>query len=154
MAGFYMVGTIEVKTVKMIYKKNSKKKKKKIKTQTDSASLILFSCEEAVVQKCSVKKVFLEISQNSLENTRVRDYVAPQACTSIKKETLAQLFVNLAKFLRTTFLQNTSGGCFCLCFNPFQANVSFMYSLIYPLKTSGFLTFSGCIEMENCHEIS
>ena len=28
---------------------------------------------EAVVQRCSVKKVFLEISQNSLENTRVRD---------------------------------------------------------------------------------
>ena len=28
---------------------------------------------EAVVRKCSVKKVFLEISQNSLENTCDRD---------------------------------------------------------------------------------
>ena len=27
---------------------------------------------EAVVQRCSVKKVFLEISQNSQENTSVR----------------------------------------------------------------------------------
>ena len=35
---------------------------------------------EAVVQRCSVKKVFLEISQNS------------QACNLIKKETLAQVF--------------------------------------------------------------
>ena len=35
---------------------------------------------EAVVQRCSVKKVFLEISQNL------------QACNLIKKETLAQVF--------------------------------------------------------------
>ena len=27
---------------------------------------------EAVIQRCSLKKVFLEISQNSQENTRVR----------------------------------------------------------------------------------
>ena len=40
---------------------------------------------EAVAQKCSVKKLFLEISQNSQENT----------CASvfIKKETLAQSFM-------------------------------------------------------------
>ena len=32
----------------------------------------------------------------------------------IKKETLAQvLSVNLVKLLRTPFLQNTFGGCFC-----------------------------------------
>ena len=35
-----------------------------------------------------VKKVFLEISQNSQENTSTR----PQACNFIKKETLAQVF--------------------------------------------------------------
>ena len=47
--------------------------------------------------------------------------------------------VNLAKFLRTTFLQNTSGDCFCkvnfgltfYCINPFSAN----FPLLYPLKT-------------------
>ena len=34
----------------------------------------LFYPTEAVVQRCSVKKVFLEISQNSQENTWARDY--------------------------------------------------------------------------------
>ena len=40
---------------------------------------------EAVVRKCSVKKVFLEISQNSHEKQA-------QACNFIKKETLVQVF--------------------------------------------------------------
>ena len=32
----------------------------------------------------------------------------------MKKETLAQVFsYEFCKFLRTPFLQNTSGGCFC-----------------------------------------
>ena len=49
---------------------------------------------EAVVQKCSVKKVFLEISQNSQENTCARDsfLIKLQAWGFIKKETLAQVF--------------------------------------------------------------
>ena len=41
-------------------------------------SWILFT--EAVAQRCSIKKVFLEISQTS------------QSCNFIKKETLAQMF--------------------------------------------------------------
>ena len=53
---------------------------------------------EAVARRCSVKKVFLEISQNSQENTCAR------VCNFVKKETLAQVFpVNFAKFLRTPF---------------------------------------------------
>ena len=51
---------------------------------------------EAVSQRCSVKKVFLEISQNSKENTcaRVSFLIKLQvsACSSIKKETLEQVF--------------------------------------------------------------
>ena len=51
---------------------------------------------EAVAQRCSVKKVFLEISQNSPENTFARasffNKVAGQACNFIKKETLAYVF--------------------------------------------------------------
>ena len=49
---------------------------------------------KAVVQRCSVKKVLLEISQNSRENTcaRVSPVPEPQACNVIKKETLAQVF--------------------------------------------------------------
>ena len=41
------------------------------------------------VARCSVKKVFLEISQNSQENTCAR---VSEACNFIKKETLAQVF--------------------------------------------------------------
>ena len=44
---------------------------------------------EAVAQRCSVKKVFLKISQNSQENTCARVSLFP---------------VNFAKFLRTPFL--------------------------------------------------
>ena len=51
---------------------------------------------EAVNQSCSVKKVFLEISQNSQENTCARVYflIKLQGTTVIllKKETLAQVF--------------------------------------------------------------
>ena len=50
---------------------------------------------EAVVRKCSVKNIFLEISQNSQENTcvRVSFLIKLQAaCNFIKKETLAQVF--------------------------------------------------------------
>ena len=61
---------------------------------------------EAVAQRCSVKKVFLEISQNSQENTCARFFFLiscrPEACNFTKKETLAR--VNFAKFLRTPFL--------------------------------------------------
>ena len=47
---------------------------------------------------CSVKKVFLEISQNSQENTStsvsllIKMQVPASACNFIKKETLAQVF--------------------------------------------------------------
>ena len=46
-------------------------------------------------QTCFVNKVFLEISQNSQENTCARDsvlIVAGGACNFIKKESLAQVF--------------------------------------------------------------
>ena len=50
------------------------------------------------------KKVFLEISQNSQENT----------CALLKKRLWYRCFpVNFVKFLGTPFLHNTSGGCFC-----------------------------------------
>ena len=59
---------------------------------------------EAVVQRCSVKKVFLEIWQNSQENT-----CASGLQLYIKKETLAQVYfpVNFVKFLRIpSFIEN------------------------------------------------
>ena len=46
---------------------------------------------EAVAWRCSVKKVFLEISQNSQENTSARVSEA-SSCNFIKKETKTQVF--------------------------------------------------------------
>ena len=54
---------------------------------------------EAVVQRCSLKKVFLENSQNSKENTcaRVSFLIKLQtwACKFVKKETLTQVTLAL-----------------------------------------------------------
>ena len=64
---------------------------------------------EAAFQRCSVKKVFLEISQNSQENTcaRVSFLIQLQGspATLLKKRLWHRCFpVNFAKFLRTPFL--------------------------------------------------
>ena len=65
------------------------------------------SSSEVVVRMCSVKKMFLEISQNSKENTGVR---VSFLLNFIKIETLAQLFsVNFAKILRTPFFTEHLG---------------------------------------------
>ena len=47
-----------------------------------------------VAKKCSVKKVFLEISQNSQENTSARAtfFFRSEPCNFIKKENQAQVF--------------------------------------------------------------
>ena len=47
---------------------------------------------ETVTQWCSVKKVFLEILQNSQENTCARVSFLSSACNFIKQEILAQVF--------------------------------------------------------------
>ena len=67
---------------------------------------MISSSAEAVVRKCSVKKLFLKISQNSHENTCVR----VSFLIKLQAETWRRCFpVNFAKFLRAPFLQNTSG---------------------------------------------
>ena len=85
---------------------------------------------EAVVRRCSVKKLFLEISQNLQETTRDRVFFTKlqafleisqnsqeNTCTSnfIKKETLTQVFsCEFCKISKNTFLlQSAFGGCFC-----------------------------------------
>ena len=63
---------------------------------------------EAVTQRCFVKRVFSDLKKRL------------QTCNFIEKETLAQhrcFPVNFAKFVRTFFLQNTSGGCFWKTFS-------------------------------------
>ena len=42
------------------------------KTWTECKVIFFFKCTEAVDRRCSVKKVFLEISENSQENTCAR----------------------------------------------------------------------------------
>ena len=65
-------------------------------------------CTEAVAHRCSVKKVFLKNSQNSQENTCVRDFLNKVTslwpATLFKKRLSHRSFpVNFAKFLRRPF---------------------------------------------------
>ena len=57
---------------------------------------VCYVLTEAVAQRCSAKKVLLEISQNSQGNTCARIFflinLQAEACNYIKKETLAQVF--------------------------------------------------------------
>ena len=63
------------------------------------------SSAEAVVWRCSVKNVFLKISQNSLEDNCVR----VSFLIKLQGDAWQRCFpVSFAKFLRTPFLQNIS----------------------------------------------
>ena len=83
-------------------------KKHWLKASTEESSV----GSEAVVQRCSIKKVFLEISQNSQKNNCARDSFLIKlhtlACNFIKKESMAQGFS--CEFCEIS--KNTSGGCF------------------------------------------
>ena len=70
--------------------------------------------KEVVAQRCPVKKVCLEILQNSQENTYARVsfliQLQAKACNFIKKETLTQVFSREScDIFKNTFLQTTSG---------------------------------------------
>ena len=73
---------------------------------------------EAVVRRCSVENLFLEISQNLQENNCARasfleKRLGLRPATLLKKRLWHRCFpVNFVKLLRALFLQNTSGGCF------------------------------------------
>ena len=92
---------IFAKIVKGFYRKNDPS----CLTGIYIVSVRIFVNSEAVIRRCSVKKVFLKISQNSQENTcaRVSFLTKLQAsvCNFIKKETLAQVyFQTLNEFCR------------------------------------------------------
>ena len=60
-----------------------------------------------------------------------------KACNFVKKDTLAQVFpVNFAKFLRTTFLQNTSGR---LLLTDHKAEFHFEFSIDNEANTEKLL---------------
>ena len=62
---------------------------------------------EAVFRRCSAKNVVIKISENLLENTCARVSflikLQAEACNFIKKEAPAQVPMNYAKFLKTSF---------------------------------------------------
>ena len=67
---------------------------------------------EAVARRCSVKKVFSEISKNSQENTCARVSflikLPAEACNFIKRETLGQVFsCEFCKISKNTFPYRT-----------------------------------------------
>ena len=86
---------------------------------------------EAIVQSCSVKKVFLEISQNSQENTcaRVSFLIKLQASglsptTLLKKRFWHRCFpVNFVKFLRTLFFTNHLWWLLLCMIKPFRPSL-------------------------------
>ena len=65
--------------------------------------------KEAVVLRCSVKKVLLEISQNSQENTCARDsFLINLHLNFIEKESLAQVFsCEFCEISKNTFFYRT-----------------------------------------------
>ena len=73
--------------------------------QNLSFSLTTIMNSEAVVQRCSVKKALLEISQNSQKNTCARvPFSTKRPATLLKKRLWHRCFsVNSVKFLRTPF---------------------------------------------------
>ena len=87
---------------------------------------------EAVVQRCSVKKVLSKISQNSQENTCARVSflikLQPMPTTLLKKRLLYKCFpANFVKFLRRPFPPNT---LLAASHNPDFHPVSFAISYI------------------------
>ena len=76
---------------------------------------------EEVTKRCYVKKkkmlkIFAKFTEKQLRQSLFFNKAAgmrPKACNFIKKRLWRRCFpVNFAKFIRTPFLQNTSGGCF------------------------------------------
>ena len=72
----------------------------------------MLTSSEAVARRCSVKKVFSEISKNSQENTCARVSflikLQAEACNFIKRETLGQVFsCEFCKISKNTFPYRT-----------------------------------------------
>ena len=70
--------------------------------------IFFMNSTEAVAQRCSLKKLLLEISQNSYENTRVRVSFLIKLQASTSKETLAQVFpCEFCKIFKNAYFYRT-----------------------------------------------
>ena len=78
-------------------------------------SLVSKLSAKAVARRCSTKETFLEILQNSHEDTCVKVSLLmtlqDQACNFIKKESPVQVFSG--EFSKTTLYITPWGNCFC-----------------------------------------
>ena len=98
---------------------------------------------EAVVQSCSVKKVFLEVSQNSQENTCAR---VSFLCNFII-ETLAQVFsserceISKNTFSYECFLQST----LVAAFENWESGFSSFAKIFWKDVFQGFFTYYGWV---------
>ena len=98
---------------------------------------------EAVTQRCSVEKVYLEVPQNSQENTYVRVSFLIKLQASglqlyLKRRLWHRCFtVNVAKFLRTPFLQNSSGRL-----EKFFKNSCYFVTITYDVQFSSRVLYS------------
>ena len=122
-SGFY--GMYLKKLIKIITNKFWKSFKR-------SSNFFFYTFPEAVDQKCSVKKVFLEISRNSQENTRAR------VCFFIKWQVFSCEFCEISK--STYFSQYTSGGCSSLRFHSYLKH-SCCNNLFQLVQQNHFLIF-------------
>ena len=101
---------------------------------------VTFETIEAVVQRCSVKKMFLEISQNSQENlcSRVSFLIKLQASghrpATLSKKRLWHrcLPVNFVKFLRTPFYKEHLWWLLLKLVRPSELRM-FRYSLFHSI---------------------
>ena len=107
-----------------------------------SISVCVYSeyCYRSSHQRCSIGNMFLDISQNSQENTCAR---VSRPTILLKKRLWHRCFpVNFVKFLRTSFLQNTSGRLFLLLQNIFSTDTrSFYISITFFNSASVLLNF-------------
>ena len=108
-----------------------------------------FIPSEAVARMCSVKKVFLEISQISQENTCATVSFLIKLKASAWKEALC-FPVNFWIFSEHLCLQNTYGGCFCSMELAFltQPTVSFLLPLVYPSTHTLWVKLISVIQMK------
>ena len=90
-------------------------------------------CTEAATSGVPVKKVFLEISQNSQENP----FYQRLFFNNQKKSIWHRCFpVNFTKFLRTSFLHNTFGQLLLFLYNNiWSENLLFYHKTCFPRKT-------------------
>ena len=87
-------------------------------------------------RRCSVKKLFSEILQNSQENT----YARVSFLIKVKKKTLAQVFsCEFCAISKNTFLQNTSGRLLLSYFNIFQNSWTQWCTKMYCVDTCFFI---------------